>query len=255
MVLKMTELYVGTSGWNYFWNKGKSLKWYIENTGFNAVELNMSFYRFPFPSLPKHWARVGSRLSWAIKVNQLITHRMKFSTKSIQTWQKFRNLFKPMEEKELIHFYLFQCPPSLRPSAKILENLENFIHNVDLGEMFAIEFRNEAWFKPTWERWAKKFGITLVSVDAPEFQNKIFRSSNSIYVRIHGRTVWYHHLYNEKELVEIYETILQKIDNAKRLYFFLNNNHGMLPTGRLIIASIGKYISGLKYSPPTMRRT
>jgi len=152
-----------------------------------------------------------------------------------------------MEDKGLIRFYLFQCPPSLRPTPKVLDNLENFISHTDIGDRFAIEFRNEAWFRDAWERWARKMGVTMVSVDAPEFQNKVFRSSRRVYVRIHGRTAWYHHIYTESELVELYGYIREKIAGVDELYFFLNNNHGMLPTGELIIDTVGRYIEGIEY--------
>ena len=62
----------------YSWNEGGSLEWFCENSGLNAVELNMSFYKFPFPNQVKGWARKGSRLRWAIKVNRLIAHDRKF---------------------------------------------------------------------------------------------------------------------------------------------------------------------------------
>jgi len=48
---------VGTSGWLYDWNEGGDLRWYVENSGLNAIELNASFYRFPFPSQVKGWSR------------------------------------------------------------------------------------------------------------------------------------------------------------------------------------------------------
>ncbi len=247
-------LYVGTSGWNYFWNRGGSLQWYIENTGFNAVELNMSFYRFPYPSLPKSWARRGSSLVWAIKVNQLITHRYRFSEKAVRTWMKFRNLFEPMEKKGLIRFYLFQCPPSLRPTDVMVERIEKFIHEISIGGMFAIEFRNDEWFKQKWEKWLKQLGATMVSVDAPDFINKVFRTTNTIYVRLHGRTMWYHHIYSEEELAEIFGAIGRKADPSDEIYFFLNNNHGMLPTGKLIISIAGKYLPELIYKAPPHHR-
>ena len=41
------EVFVGTSGWSYGWNKGGNLDWYLRNSHLNAVELNASFYRFP----------------------------------------------------------------------------------------------------------------------------------------------------------------------------------------------------------------
>jgi len=240
-------IYVGTSGWNYFWNKGGSLQWYIENTGFNAVELNMSFYRFPFPSLPKSWARRGSSLVWSIKVNRLITHRYRFSEKALGAWEKFRRLFEPMEKKKLIRFYLFQCPPSLRPTTTMVERIEKFVEKVAIGDMFAIEFRNDDWFKQKWEKWLRRLGVTMVSVDAPDFINKIFKTTSRIYVRIHGRTAWYHHIYTEEELAEIFEAIRKKAHPGDEIYFFLNNNHGMLPTGRLIISIAKKYLPDATY--------
>jgi len=62
------EVYVGTSGWLYSWNLGKSLKWYVENSGLNAVELNASFYRYPTPRQVAQWADVGKTLRWAVIV-------------------------------------------------------------------------------------------------------------------------------------------------------------------------------------------
>ena len=249
----MTLVYVGTSGWNYFWNKGRNLSWYIENTGFNAVELNMSFYRFPIPTLPKYWSRIGSSLAWSIKVNRLITHRMRFSERSIDVWKRFRRLFEPMERKGLIHFYLFQCPPSLRPTQKTIENIERFVMHAELGENMALEFRNNEWFRPKWEEWGENLGITLVSVDAPDFRGVILRTSDRIYVRLHGRTEWYHHLYTRKEMMEILQKIRGKLNGVQAIYFFLNNNHGMLPTGELIIETIQKHIPNLVFRRPESR--
>ncbi len=242
----MIRVFVGTSGWNYSWNRGGDLRWYLRNTEFNAVELNMSFYRFPYPSLPKHWARIGSCLAWSIKVHRLITHRMRFSIKAFNVWEKFRSIFRPMENAGVVRFYLFQCPPYFRPTPKSVENLERFIDHADLGEMFAIEFRNEEWFNETWEKWARGLGITMVSVDAPEFPGKVFRSSGKIYVRIHGRSAWYHHIYTEDEVVDLLRSVDRKTEGCDELYFFLNNNHGMLPTGNLILRIVEKYIRNAK---------
>ena len=51
------EVYVGTSGWACPWNEGGNLKWYVEHTGFNAVELNACFYRFPFRNQVRAWSK------------------------------------------------------------------------------------------------------------------------------------------------------------------------------------------------------
>ena len=73
----MTLIFVGTSGWSYNWNLGKSLEWYTNESGLNAIELNMSFYRFPYPNMIKSWAKKGSTLAWIIKVHRSITHLKK----------------------------------------------------------------------------------------------------------------------------------------------------------------------------------
>lgn len=98
------KFFVGTSGWYYDWNNDLNLDWYINNSRLNAVELNASFYRFPFPNQIKSWVRKGSHLRWAIKVSRLITHQFKFSEKSIEAWQRFYDLFSVMED--LIDYYL-----------------------------------------------------------------------------------------------------------------------------------------------------
>ncbi|RLE86352.1 MAG: DUF72 domain-containing protein, partial [Thermoprotei archaeon] len=56
------EIYVGTSGWLYDWNIGGNLEWYVKFSSLNTVELNASFYRFPFRNQVRSWARKGSKL-------------------------------------------------------------------------------------------------------------------------------------------------------------------------------------------------
>ncbi|MEM4399353.1 MAG: DUF72 domain-containing protein [Candidatus Nitrosocaldus sp.] len=76
------ESFIGTSGWFYPWNPDGSLDWFVRFSGLNAVELNMSFYRFPSPNMVRSWAAKGKALRWAIKVNRLITHTYR------QVWEE-----------------------------------------------------------------------------------------------------------------------------------------------------------------------
>jgi len=68
------KIYVGTSGWMYPWNKGRSLDWYVKESGLNSVELNSSFYRFPYKNQIKSWIDKGSAIKWSIKVHKSISH-------------------------------------------------------------------------------------------------------------------------------------------------------------------------------------
>lgn len=196
----------------------------------NAVELNSSFYRFPFTSMVKSWARKGEGLRWAIKVNRLITHTFRFSDRAFELWRKFHNLFTPLDH--YIDFYLFQLSPSTTPKA--INLIEDFVKKTRLQERFALEARNIEWYDGEWVDWASSIGITLVSVDSPEFPLDIYNTSGSVYLRMHGRTEWYNYLYSDEEL----KKVMEKIFNSKpeKTYIFFNNNHGMLINSRRMLS-------------------
>lgn len=223
------EFYVGTSGWFYSWNEGKNFGWYVKNSGLNSVELNASFYRFPFPNMIKSWTEKGKGLRWSIKVNRLITHTFKFGDKAFQLWRKFYNLFQPLESS--IDFFLFQLPPSMTPTSASL--IESFYEKTHLKERFALEVRNLKWFDEKWINWASKLGITWVSVDCPDFPLDVFNTNGLIYERMHGRTEWYAHLYSDEELKDVAKKILKL--TPKKAYVFFNNNHAMLANSRKML--------------------
>lgn len=225
------KIFVGTCGWYYDWNEGRSLDWYVKNSGLNAVELNASFYRFPFPNQIKGWVRKGKDLRWSIKVNRLVTHQYKFDKRALESWKKFKKLFEPLDK--FVDFYLFQLPPSYKASN--FHDLEKFVRKTKLGKRFALECRSEEWFSKEYVKWAKEIGITFVSVDAPKFSRDIFNTSGLVYERIHGRSGWYSHDYSRKELKEIAEKIFNVRPRAKKVYVFFNNNHAMLSNARSML--------------------
>jgi len=64
------EIYVGTSGWFYSWNKEKNFTWYVENSRLNAVESTLVFIGFLFPIKLIHGRKKGkisvSRLKYPV---------------------------------------------------------------------------------------------------------------------------------------------------------------------------------------------
>lgn len=227
------EVYVGTSGFSYAWNPD-GLEWYLTNTGLNTLELNSSFYRFPFPNQVRSWAlktkNLNPQLRWSIKVNRLITHTFKFSDRAFELWKRFEKLFEPLAKN--IDFYLFQLPPVLKSTFS--EKLEKFIKRVQLKEKFALEVRNIDWFKREWIDWASSLGITWVSVDSPDFPLEVYCTNGIVYERMHGRYAWYSHHYTEKELKEVIEKILKA--RPKKTYIFFNNNANMLSDAQLMLS-------------------
>jgi uncharacterized protein YecE (DUF72 family) len=218
----MTDIFVGTSGWSYDWNLGKSLEWYTTESGLNAIELNMSFYRFPYPNMVESWAKKGSSLVWIIKVHRLITHFKKLNKETYSIFERFKKIFSPLEKN--IHYYLFQFPPKFTNLEKVDEFIDKFGN-----EKISIEFRNQSMFADEIKNWGKRKKILLVSIDAPKLPMKIM-SKDIIYERIHGRTHWYSHNYSNEELLEIKKRIMKS--KPKRLYVFFNNNHVMLENGK-----------------------
>jgi len=227
------EFFVGTSGWYYYLNPDGNFDWFVKNSGLNAIELNASFYRFPFPNMVKSWAnktkKFNPNLRWSIKVNRLITHTFKFNERASQLWKRFENLFKPLSQN--IDFYLFQLPPSLTPGFS--SKLEDFIIKTGLKEMFALEVRNIEWYERKWVDWASSLGITWVSVDSPDFPLDVFNTNSLVYERMHGRTEWYSHLYSDEELKEVVKKILGV--KPKKAYVFFNNDHAMLVNSRRML--------------------
>jgi uncharacterized protein YecE (DUF72 family) len=237
------KVYVGTSGWYYDWNQEKSLDWYLSNSKLNAIELNASYYRFPFPNQIKSWSRktqaAKGELNWIIKVNRLITHIHKLNKNSYTTLRKFLNLFSPLNK--YISIYLFQMPPSFHFTPENKKRLKNFVKKfLKLKEKIAFEFRHKTWFSSSALNFISKLKVTFVSVDAPdktELPREIFATSDKIYVRMHGRTGWYSHNYNKKELSEIKKKIMKtaRKNKVKEVYIFFNNNHNMLRNARKML--------------------
>jgi uncharacterized protein YecE (DUF72 family) len=213
------EVFIGTSGWAYSWNEGGTLEWYQQATGFPAIELNMSFYRFPFPNQVKSWARRGAGLRWCVKVHRLITHRYRFNDNAIAAWPRFAGLYAPLDP--LIDFFLFQAPPGFTN----VERLQKFVASLGLGERCALELRNKELLGDDAACHTLQQNATLVSVDSPDFEERIF-PGKYVYLRIHGRGSWYDYDYSREELVRLADAI-RRI-NPDRTYIFFNNDTAML---------------------------
>lgn len=229
---------MGTSGWLYDWNEGGSIDWYLRYTNLNAVELNASFYRFPYPNQVVGWSkkmRSIRAIRWAIKVHRSITHLQKLGEKSLNTWSKFYALFSPMSS--YIDFYLFQMPPNFKKNSSNIEKIVSFVRATNIGEKAAIEFRDPSWFNNETVELCRQNSITLVSVDSP-MGTWITSSTNILYLRLHGRTTWYSYEYSLDELREIASKIAEL--KPGKVYVFFNNDHWMLENAKIMLELLSR---------------
>jgi uncharacterized protein YecE (DUF72 family) len=234
--IKELPILVGTSGYTYSWNKGKptKFKWYLDQ-GFNSVEINGSFYRFPTESWVANWKNNSKKdFMFSIKVHRSITHYTRLGEKSIRLWKRFKQPLKSIDKR--IIFWLFQMPSSFKYSSENMDKIRNFEKKAKLGNKAVMEFRDSSWWEKRAINEIKSIGIAFCSIDAPNLPSKLISVNQTTYLRLHGTTQWYNYLYSEKELYRF----VSKIKNAdsKKKAIYLNNDHGMLPNGLYLLRKV-----------------
>jgi uncharacterized protein YecE (DUF72 family) len=227
---------IGTSGYTYSWNKGEPSPfiWYI-NQGFNSIEINASFYRFPTENWIRTWRCALSlkNFTFSIKVHRSITHYNKLKKdRSFELWIQFRKSLEAIEGK--IDFWLFQMPSSFKYTQENLGTLRAFFKRAMLKNKAVVEFRDPAWWKAITE--VQDTGIAFCSVDAPNLPRLLITANDVVYLRVHGYKKWYDYIYSEKELDEMLLEIKNLKAHKKAIY--LNNNHGMLENGIYLLSHI-----------------
>jgi uncharacterized protein YecE (DUF72 family) len=236
---------IGTSGYTYAWNKAKPspFEWYI-NQGFNSIEINYSFYRFPTISSINVWQMNAPKdFTFSIKVHRSITHYNKLKQpRSIELWERFLKIFEPIEN--MVDFWLFQMPANFKFRPDNLErvrsffNSENIIQRIVTHKKAVIEFRDSSWWDQLSLKEVERTGIVFCSVDAPALPNKILGSNGVVYLRLHGSETWYSYVYPEEALKEI--ASLVRAIRAHKKAIYLNNDHGMLRNGLFLMEYLSR---------------
>jgi uncharacterized protein YecE (DUF72 family) len=239
------KIRIGTSGYSYSWNKAKpnAFQWYISQ-GFNSVEINYSFYRFPPPASINFWkAKAPEDFTFSIKVHRSITHYNRLNQpRSIQLWDQFLKLFEALENK--IEFWLFQMPANFKFSPENVNRVRSFFNNESTQQKIAarkkavIEFRDSSWWNDLALEEIEKEDISFCSVDAPSLPDAFIALNDVIYLRLHGTKTWYNYLYPEEKLREIVSAMTSTQAQKKAIY--LNNDHGMLLNGLFLMDSFSK---------------
>jgi uncharacterized protein YecE (DUF72 family) len=224
---------IGTSGYTYFWNEANPtpFKWYI-NQGFNSVEINASFYRFPSQSWVKTWLTAPKDFSFSIKVHRSVTHYTRLKNRSLELWNRFRQSLESLEKK--IDFWLFQMPANYKCKQENLEAIRAFFEKTNLRNKAVIEFRDSSWWKVAKE--ITNIGIVFCSVNAPCLPHSLMSTNGAVYLRLHGSKKWYNYIYSEKELDNILSRIKKLKADKKMIY--LNNDHGMLQNGLYLLKHV-----------------
>jgi uncharacterized protein YecE (DUF72 family) len=70
----------------------------------------------------------------------------------------------------------------------------------------------------------KEEGIAYCILSAPNrLPEDVVVTSTTAYLRFHGKSTWYHYLYNDEELLQ-WKKRLQDLNEVKNLFVYFNND-------------------------------
>lgn len=225
-----SELFIGSSGWNYkSWKndffQGVVQKKWLEHysSKFNAVEVNATFYRLLKENVLQGWKdRTPDEFYFAIKGSRYTTHtkRLKDPRESIQKQQE--NL-SPLRDR--IKAVLWQLPGSMQ---KDPERLEGFLQALQTWpeHRHAIEFRHTSWFDSETAGLLQEYNCANCISDAADWPMWDQVTSDLAYVRLHGNTETYVSSYTEQELQKWAERIQSWLQQGKCVHVYFDNTDG-----------------------------
>jgi len=222
----MKTYYLGTSGWSYPGWRGRFypeelkpaswLEFYASH--FNTVEINMTFYRSPSPSVLQSWAsRTPDNFRFTLKASRQITHLKKLQKVEHDLEHQ---AFLARQLKNKLGCILYQLPPSL---TRDLDLLESFLKALPRGLRQVIEFRHPSWYAPEVYHLLSNYGAIFCVVSSGRVPAEVVETSEVAYFRFHGLTGGYRYRYSDEELRKWAEIIRRT--TAREIYIYFNNDY------------------------------
>ena len=164
-----------------------------------------------------------------------------------EVWRLFRGALEPLHSSGKLGTILLQYPPWFVPSRPNAQTVVATRERLD-GLPFAVEFRHRSWLSGRMAKRTPEFlsehDIPMVIVDAPPGMKSslpptpLVTSSRLAIVRLHGRReeTWeqrneitserYRYLYDESELSEWVQPVLDVAARAPETHVIFNNCYG-----------------------------
>ena len=242
---------VGTSGFSFpDWKgtvypdgvrEGEMLSFYEKELGFNALEVNFTYYTLPsqksFAAMSK---KTSKGFEFVVKAFKGMTHEIKDKEtgKMIdnhETFEKFKYSLVPLIDEGKLACVLAQFPWGFFPNRESVTYLEKFKEEMS-DTPLVYEFRNRTWMKDQTLPFLERNGIGFCIVDEPNLPKLmpyLPRATSEIgYFRFHGRNpnwfnvpmkVRYDYLYTEGEMKEFIPDIQDISKKTTKTFVFFNN--------------------------------
>ena len=261
----MSNLRIGTSGWNYpsgrgTWNgifyppKGgrrkpgerqarfDELAYYAEH--FDTVEINTTFYGQPKAAIAQTWVnRTPSSFEFSLKLYRELTHgdARDAAKPDLTLIDEYRRGIEPLARAGKVGALLAQFPASFRQSDESQAYLDALLGRLQ-DYPVAVELRHRSWS----DNFDKTLSLlnarraALTQIDEPKFklsirQNQLPNITGFYYMRLHGRNAaqWWKHDKSEDRYNYLYSAdelkrFAETADAARRLVkksYLYFNNH------------------------------
>ena len=244
---------VGTSGFSFPDWKGTvypagiqerdMLSFYEKELGFNALEINFTYYTLPsqksFAAMSK---KTSKGFEFVVKSFKGMTHEIRDKetgemVDNQETFKKFKYSLIPLIEDGKLTCVLAQFPYGFFPNRVNFDYLQRFKEEMEEIPL-VFEFRNQTWLKEGTFQFLEGNRIGFCIVDEPKLQKLmpyLPKATSEIgYFRFHGRnsnwfnaptSVRYDYLYSEGELKEFIPDIRDISQKTAKTLIFFNNCH------------------------------
>jgi uncharacterized protein YecE (DUF72 family) len=246
-------LRIGPAGWDYRDWAGVVYPPGLKGTDrltfltalFDAVEINVTFYRPIAPLLAQRWLEAvkdAPTFRFTAKLLNVFTHERRLPEAEAE---QFRAGLQPLLEAERLGVLLAQFPYSFHNTE------ENRAHLVRLRQSFgdfplAVEVRHRSWQRREVREFLKEIGLDFVNIDQPMVSYPMGRTAWVTgprgYLRAHGRRreKWfefgkdrearYDYLYPPEELEELAARAEELLTQTPEVYVIFNNH----PAGQAV---------------------
>ncbi|HLR66793.1 MAG TPA: DUF72 domain-containing protein [Virgibacillus sp.] len=253
-------IYIGVTGWrdhhSLYPPQMKSKDKLVEySSHFPVVEVDASFYAVqPARNTSKWVNETPENFRFVVKAYQGMTghQRNNFPFKSkAEMFQAFKDSLVPFLETKKLAMVLFQFPPWFdcrKENVTYLRYCKQMMGDIPI----ALEFRHQSWFSNTYRagtlEFMKREGWIHTIVDEPQAGDgsipivPVATHPEMTLIRMHGRNVhgwvrpknadtnWrevrYLYKYNNQELLEWKERVLELAKTSQDIIILFNNNSG-----------------------------
>lgn len=221
-------LWIGTSGWNYahwagcFYAGVPRRDWLRHYCRcFNAVEVNATFYRLLDRRTFERWRdETPDGFRFALKGNRFVTHRKRLRD-PVDAVCVERERALGLGPK--LAAVIWQLPATL---PKQVDRLQAFAEALGrwTEARHAVEFRHPGWFDAQVADCLRSYSIANCQSDAADWPLWDARTTDMVYLRLHGHTRTYASAYRTKTLEKWAGRIQGWLDSGVSVHVYFDND-------------------------------